>query len=112
MTTSDQTLDVDLSRADLLGNRLLGKLNALREAEPFFWSEAQQTWIVTSHQAVAEGFRGHLPLSSARHEIIASFIPDAAEREKHIGYLMEVLPTWVNFSDPPQQQRLRRLMLK
>jgi pimeloyl-[acyl-carrier protein] synthase len=109
---SDPALDFDLSRADLLGNRLLDKLNALREAEPLYWSEPQQTWIVTSHEAVAEGFRGHLPLSSKRHEIIASFIPDAAEREKHIGYLMEVLPTWVNFSDPPQQLRLRRLMIK
>lgn len=107
-----KNLEVDFSQIEKLGNKIIAKLNALREVDPFYWSERQQSWTITDHEAVAEGFRGHLPLSAGRHNIIARFIPDPAEREKRIGYLMKVLPYWLTNSDPPQQLRLRKLMLK
>lgn len=105
-------LEVDFSQIEKMGNRIIGKLNALREVNGFYWSDRQHSWTISDHDAVAEGFRGHLPLSAGRHNILASFIPDPVEREKRIGFLMKVLPYWLTNSDPPQQLRLRKLMLK
>lgn len=112
MGSAAMRLEVDFSQVERLGDRIIAKLNALREADSFYWSERQQCWVVSDHAAVAEGFRGHLPLSAGRHKLLAMFIPDKDEREKRIGYLIQVLPHWLTNSDPPQQLRLRKLMLK
>jgi cytochrome P450 len=103
--------DIDFSQIETMGNQVIGKINALREIDSFFWSEPQQAWIISDHEAVAEGFRGHLPLSAARHNILKRFMPDPAERERRIGHLMRTLPYWLTNTDPPQQLRLRKLML-
>lgn len=112
MDHAARNLDIDFADIERLGNRIITKINALREVDPFHWSESQQSWVISDHAAVAEGFRGHLPLSAGRHKLLEHFVPDAAEREKRLGYLMQVLPSWLTNSDPPQQLRLRKLMLK
>jgi cytochrome P450 len=105
-------LEIDFAEVERLGNKIIPKLNALREVDPFHWSESQDAWVICDHQAVVEGFRGHLPLSAGRHNLLVGFLPDPEEREKHIGYLMKVLPHWLTNTDPPYQLRLRKLMLK
>lgn len=112
MDGSQANLDVDFSRAEELGNRLLPQLDALREADPIYWSAKQGAWIVSGHTEVLEGFRGHLPLSSHRQDIIKAFMPDPADRDRYIPYLMQVFPQWVTNTDPPEQIRLRKLMMK
>src|SRR5437868_11634476 len=95
MDGSQTSLDPDFSKAEELGNRLLPQLDALREAETIYWSEKQGAWIVSGHTEVLEGFRGHLPLSSHRQDIIKAFMPDPDDRAKYIPYLMQIFPQWV-----------------
>ncbi len=111
MDQAATNLDIDFADIERLGNRVIAKINALREVDPFYWSDSQKAWIVSDHAAVAEGFRGHLPLSAGRHKLLEHFVPDRAQREK-LAYLTQVLPSWLTNTDPPQQLRLRKLMLK
>ena len=110
--SSESSPDIDFSQAGALGNRLLQKVNALRAADPLYFSSHQNAWIVTSHERVVEAFKGGLPLSSQQQEVVASFIPDAAERKEKIGYLLDIVSTWMNFSDGAKHERLRKLMVK
>jgi cytochrome P450 len=105
-------VDVDFSQASKLGLELVDRINKLRDVDPLYWSEKQKAWIASGHAEVTEGFSGTLPLSAKRFHIVASFIPDPEERARKIPYLMEVTPSWVTNTDPPEQTRLRRLMLK
>lgn len=109
----DRSTAADFSFADFrqLGNKVLLKLDALRETAPIFWSDLNQCWIVTGHAAVVEGFSGRLPLAARRHELVASFIPDPVERAQSIGYLLEVYGDFLSNTDPPEQLRLRKLMM-
>jgi pimeloyl-[acyl-carrier protein] synthase len=103
--------DLDFSRIDKLGNRLFDRVRELREFDPIFWSESQQTWIVTGHEQVLEGFRGDLPLSCKRmHFCYAHLSKDECDR--HIPYTVKTLESWIINSDPPDQPRLRKLMMK
>lgn len=103
--------DASLANVPELGNRLFDALAAMRAAAPIYWSEIQQSWIVTGHEEVVEGFRGDLPLSAARLVQTFDFMP-AEERSKRIPYMMQTLPQWIINMDPPGQPRLRRLMMK
>lgn len=105
-------LDVDLSQAESLGNEIIAPLQRLREESPIQWSVLQNAWIVTGHAECAEAFRGTLPLSAARHRLLEAFMPDPADRARHIPYTMQVTPNWLTNTDPPHQIRLRKLMLK
>ena len=111
MDGSQQPLDFSFADFKQLGNRVLPKLDAMREADPIFWSEINQCWIVTGNAEVIEGFSGRLPLAARRHELVASFFPDPAERALSIGYLLEVYGDFVSNTDPPEQLRLRKLMM-
>ena len=106
------SLDIDLSRAEELGNGIIAPLNRLRDAAPIYWSETQHAWLVTGHAEVTEGFRDTLPLSAGRHRLLEAFMPDPADRDRHIPYTMQVTPNWLTNTDPPYQMRLRKLMLK
>jgi pimeloyl-[acyl-carrier protein] synthase len=103
--------DVDFTKVAELGNRLLEQLNALRDSAPIHWSERHQSWIVTGHAEVVEGFRGDLPLSVAgRLRRVFHVLP---ENERHrIPCLLDMVPRMLISLDPPEQLRLRKLMLK
>jgi cytochrome P450 len=103
--------DIDFSKVPELGDRLLGQLNALRDADPIFWSERHKSWIVTGHAQVVEGLRGSLPLSvSGRLRRVFQVLP---ENQRHrIPYLLETVPRMLISLDPPEQSRLRKLMLR
>ena len=108
----DAELDVDLFRAEELGDGIIEPLNRLRAAAPIYWSAKRGMWLVTGHAEVAEAFRGELPLSSGRHKLIEAIMPDPAERAEIIPYMMQVFPHFLTNTDPPGQLRLRRLMMK
>jgi pimeloyl-[acyl-carrier protein] synthase len=104
-------LEFDFSKFSMLGNGIFDRLRNLRESDPIFWSDVSQGWIVSDHEAVSEAFFNTLPLSAERHRIVESFFPDPAERKRRIGYLTEIFPWFLTNTDPPQQIRLRKLML-
>jgi cytochrome P450 len=105
--------DVEFEFADAakLGNKLLKYLDDLREVDPIFWSERNRCWIITAHENVIEGFRGNLPLSN--HYLHYAFEElSADDRRTRIPYFLESIPNWLIQMDPPDQSRLRRLMIK
>ncbi|MET0497942.1 MAG: cytochrome P450 [Steroidobacteraceae bacterium] len=109
---TDPAAQIDFSRAKQLGNQLLVQLDSLREAAPIAWSAKQNAWIVTGHAEVIEAFRGELPLSANRLPRIFSFMPDPAERERRIPYVMQTFSRMLLNLDPPEQSRLRQLLMK
>lgn len=105
-------LDIDLSRAEDVGNGIVEPLDRLRDTAPIYWSETQHAWLVTGHAEVVEGFRGQVPLSAGRHKLLEAFMPDPTDRARNIPYTMQVTPFWLTNTDPPYQMRLRKLMMK
>ncbi|UZW53689.1 cytochrome P450 [Sphingobium sp. JS3065] len=103
--------DIDLSKFAEMGNDLIPRLNSLREQDPLYWSKTSKCWIATGHSFVVEGLSGKLPLSAKRHQIIESFFPDPVERAQKIGYIVEVFPDFLTNTDPPEQARLRKLLM-
>lgn len=110
MQISDN-LDVVLDVARL-GTDLVARLDALRETDPIFWSEANQAWIVTGHKEVLDGYYGRLPLSSVRlpHFAVAHLDPAAVERE--LPNFLRIPHTWPINMDGAQHHRVRRLVQK
>lgn len=112
MNAEAKSLDFELSRVAELGDELLQRLDALREARPIAWSELNQIWMVTGHAEVMEGFSGSLPLSARR-------LPDPAvarvpreDRERLLPCFMNATRNWVLNMDAPEHLRLRRLLVK
>lgn len=103
---------IDFSQAKRLGNKLLEQLDQLRAQAPIYWSDKQNAWIVTGHEEVIEAFRGELPMSANRLPRIFSFMPDPAERERRIPYVMQTFSRMLLNLDPPEQPRLRQLLMK
>jgi pimeloyl-[acyl-carrier protein] synthase len=94
-----------------LGNRLLHKLDVMRDASPIFWSEINQAWFVTGHKQVLEGYHGKLPLSSRRLPDFAVMHLSDAERAQ-IPNVMEAPKTWLLNMDGDGHHRIRRLVSK
>jgi cytochrome P450 len=111
MNSVQKELDVDLSKCASLGNELLEIIDTIREAKPIYWSETNQCWIITGHAEVLEAFRGTLPFSNRRAHRAFQIVPPEG-RAARIPYLLETLPHWIIDMDPPDQPRLRRLMMK
>jgi cytochrome P450 len=111
MDVALKDLDFGFDEFSRLGNKILPRLDAMRDEAPIFWSERNNSWIVTGNEAVTEGFSGKLPLAARRHELVASFFPDPVERQEKIGFLLDVYSKFVSNTDPPEQLRLRKLMM-
>lgn len=110
MNIQQKNLDVSFAEAAQLGDQLLDRLDAIRDADPIYWSDLNHCWVVTGHQAVVEGFRGDLPLTNVKLHHAWEFLP-VEDRAKHIPYMMESIPQWLIDMDPPNQPRLRKLMM-
>lgn len=104
-------IDVKFADAARLGNRLLEKLDALREQAPLYYSEHQRAWIVTGHGLVTAALRGTLPLSADRIPRVLSFLPES-ERATRIPYAVASLRRMVISLDPPEHLRLRKLLAR
>jgi cytochrome P450 len=108
----DVSAELDFTKIGQLGNDILPRLNAIREAEPIAWSDSAKGWLVTRHQDVTDGFQGKFPLSCIRMEA-RSFGP--AEMElfaTRFPRTISSLPYWIVNSDPPRHSRLRTLMTR
>jgi cytochrome P450 len=105
-----QSLDFDFNTLPQIGNGWLEGLSRIREADPMFWSDHQQGYLVTRHADVKDGFGGNLPLSTAR--LTTSVVRDDPERAALFPTLLSSLPDWIINSDPPSHTRMRRLMGK
>ncbi len=104
------SVDVDLKKVALLGQSLLQKFNEIRAVSPIYWSPINKVWIVTGHAEVVEGLHGGLPLSANRLPKLLTYIPEA-DRSKY-PLILRLVPRLLISLDPPEQGRLRRLMMK
>src|SRR5580704_10421227 len=112
MLNAVHDVDVDLSQAARLGNEILAKISKVREADPIYWSEKNQLWMVTGHQEVFEGFKGDLPLTNHRWpEMLVGHLP-LEERMARFPHLTNSTPHWIVNTDAPVHLRLRRLCVK
>jgi cytochrome P450 len=109
MTVLD-SVDVDLTKVALLGQSLLEKFNSIRAVSPIYWSPINKIWIVTGHAEVVEGLHGGLPLSSNRLPKLFTYMPE--EDRPNYPLILGLVPRLLISLDPPEQGRLRRLMMK
>jgi cytochrome P450 len=96
-----------------MGNELLDRISAMRDATPIFRSELNGgLWMVTGHREVVEGFAGKVPLSAKRlPDMVVGGIPENERMEK-IPYFMTTTAHWLVNMDRPAQSRLRNLAQK
>jgi pimeloyl-[acyl-carrier protein] synthase len=109
-TNQSSAPDIDLANLRMLGQELMPRLNAIREAEAIYWSETQQGWFATRFADVAEGFGGRLPLSNVRLDKVAFAAIPEAEWPTRIPLLTTGIPAFANMTDPPYHARLRKPM--
>jgi pimeloyl-[acyl-carrier protein] synthase len=102
---------LDFTQHQALGNKLLQRLDELREEEAITWNNSMNGWLVLRHEDVTAGFQGVYPLSCVRMEAktFAGFDPSMLER---YPTMMGTLPNWIVNSDPPRHTRLRKLMTR
>jgi cytochrome P450 len=86
------------------GDTFHATLAAARATAPVVWSATHRSWIVLTHQHVAEGFRDPR-LSSDR---TAAFERLAHTRPAAFRAVVDVLSGWMVFRDPPGHDRLRQ----
>lgn len=106
-------LDIDLATgAQRRGMAIIDDFCAIREAEPVFWSEKSQMWIVCRFEDVQAGFNCEKPLMNAgRNEFFLASIPPE-EREQRVPNLLRYASHWIIATDAPQHTRLRKLIIK
>ena len=90
---------VDLLAPDVLADPHT-TLRELRERDPVHWSERHRLWILTRYDDVLAAFKD-LTLSS-EHQGVGD------QRDP----IQRVLRNWMEFRDPPDHDRLRRLVQK
>lgn len=112
MATPSQNFDVDLQNdPQLRGLEYIDEINQLRENAPIFWSEKSQSWIVTQHKDVADGFNGVYPLLNAgRSEFSLGAVPPE-KRAELIPNLHKYVNDWIVMSDGEMHSRLRKLVM-
>src|SRR5437762_8031039 len=103
---------LEFSKVEQLGDRIIGRINAAREAGPIWWSEAEQSWIVSGHAEVAEGFQVAVPLSNDRSKLMEGLVPDDAERARIMPNTMRYFRHFLINLEGPAHVRMRRLMTR
>ena len=82
----------------------------MHESSPVFWSKKVNAWIVAPFLEVEEGLHGDQLIAKGRIAAAAShFSPE--EREKY-PVSQWTLNRYMNFQDPPDHTRFRRLISK
>jgi cytochrome P450 len=84
-------------------------LTAIREADPIFWSDIQNAWIVTRHADVKAGYADRR-LSVARMRFFVDRL--TVQVEGGLPIVEKYVPLIVNFIDPPDLNRIRMLMFQ
>lgn len=104
--------ELDFTRIPEMGNDLLARLNAVREAEPVAWNDSVRGWLVNRHADVTDGFQGKFPLSCIRMEARSFGTAEMEQFAKAYPLTIGSLPYWIVNSDPPRHGRLRTLMTR
>ncbi len=115
MGNQDIARNVDLSIGDFkaLGNGILPRLDAMRNHEPIYWSDANQAWMVTGHKEIGEGASAEMPMLSCDRLVPVTLgkIP-VEDRAKLYPTIAHYLPNWIINFDPPIHTRLRKLVMQ
>jgi cytochrome P450 len=104
--------DIDLNSVQELGDDLLDRFAAARQAEPIVWSQASRCWLVLRHADIVEGLRGTLPLSNSRFRaefVEAKMTGAGADRLPNFN---RFVPLWITRRDGEPHKRLRLVLLK
>lgn len=82
----------------------------MHESAPIFWSRKVSAWVVSPFTEVEEGLHGERLIAKGRIDAAAShFTPE--ERSKY-PVSQWTLNRYMNFQDPPDHTRFRRLISK
>jgi pimeloyl-[acyl-carrier protein] synthase len=102
------SLDIDLGDVRNVGDPFIPALNAIREAEPVFWSEFQKGWFVTRFDDVLAGYEGKYPLSNVRITQLQFGAIPREEWPTRIPRLTTAVPSFANMCDEPRHTHLRK----
>lgn len=97
------SLPTNLLRPDALGD-CHTTFTRLRSAGPVVWLPEHRAWLLTTYDAVLEGFRDDRLSSDRLTPMIERRSPETVEV---LQGTFELLQGWMVFHDPPQHQRLR-----
>ncbi|MFA5630648.1 MAG: cytochrome P450 [Porticoccaceae bacterium] len=113
MNVAAQALDIDLmDGARSRGLGIIDDFNSIREADPVFWSEKSQCWVVSRFEDVQDGFQCRKPLlNGQRSEFFLRSIP-LEERAAKVPVLSKFVNDWIVNLDGPSHARLRKLMMQ
>ena len=113
MNTATPQPDIDLmAGARSRGLDIIEDFNSIREADPVFWSEKSQCWVVSRYEDVQDGFQCRKPLLNAkRSEFFLRVIP-LEERAAKVPVLDKFVDDWIVNLDGPSHARVRKLMMQ
>lgn len=107
-----QAMDFPFVAMPEIGNLFLTRLDAIREADPVFWSDHQHGWLITRHADIIDGFMQKYPLSSRRFGTATLAAIPESERLDRIPMLCRFVPMLINNNDAPVHTRMRKLTVK
>jgi len=107
-----ESMDFPFVAMPEIGNLFLTKLDAIREADPVFWSDHQHGWLITRHADIVDGFAQKYPLSSRRFGTYTLSAIPLAEHPERIPMLHRFVPMLINNNDAPVHTRMRKLTVK
>lgn len=110
--TSAVDLDFDFASLPEIGNGFLTRLDAIREADPVFWSDIQNGWFITRNADVMAGFQGEYPLANARIGAAALSAIPQQEQQATVPMLHRFVPMMINNTDAPVHTRMRKLVVR
>ncbi len=108
MQSAVDNLDFDWAQPGALGGDYIRRMLRIQQAEPIFWSDHQQAWIVTRHADILEGLQNR-KLSNRRYHLeLEANAQDAGSS----GSMLETVRRWMFNNDGRDHMRLRTLLMK
>ena len=83
-------------------------LKQIQEHDAIFWSNKRQSWLITRHEDVKDGFADRR-LSVDRVSRLFNHLTDA-EREE-FWPVLHYMPKWSVFADAPYHTKVRRMLI-
>ena len=108
MTTDLSHLDFKLDTSEASGGAW-DKLDAIREADPVFYSDIQKGYLITRHEDVREALSDRRLSAERVSHLFADLPEDAKLKYKP---MVDSMPLWIVMGDAPIHTRLRKLLLK
>lgn len=93
---------MDLLEPDIVDNPYPA-FKQLREFEPVHWSEKHSAWLITRFEDVIHGYKD--PALSSEH--VSNLFKESRDAPSQ-----NILDGWMEFRDPPDHTRLRKLVQK